>query len=60
MISQASVLRSEFEKNLLFKKKNKVFRQDIFSLLSNEQINDYDLEKAYRITCSAFIDKIKD
>lgn len=58
--SQASVLRSEFEKNLLFKKKNKVFRQDIFSLLSNEQINDYDLEKAYRITCSAFIDKIKD
>jgi len=50
--------RAEFEKNLLMKKKDIVFNNNIAPLLSVEQSKQYQLEQAYDVVFKYFLAKL--
>lgn len=53
------ISRAEFEQNIISKKKDLVFNNDIQPLLSTEQVKQYELNAAYGIVLNQFIVKMK-
>lgn len=54
----AEVSRAEFEKNLFYKRSDKIFNNDIFPLLSANQAGQYNLDVAYSLVQNEFISRL--
>jgi predicted nucleotidyltransferase component of viral defense system len=52
------VSRAEFERNLVMKKGSDVFNSDVNPLLTQDQLNRYQLEEAYSLLFDEFLPKL--
>jgi hypothetical protein len=53
-----SVSRAEFEKNLYLKQQDRIFRQDISTLLSETYESGYDIDSAFGLVHAEIVSKL--
>jgi len=57
-VDRTSVSRAEFEKNLHLKQQDRIFRQDISTLLSETHESGYDIDSAFSLVHAEIISKL--